>query len=421
MAFRNSEPIVITGMGLVTSNGFGREAAWEATRNSTSGIRACSQEQGMPESLDLAAPVEIPLEFPGQLKTIRLSRFAAEEAVFDANIDFACLDRTRFGCAVSGHFGDIQFWRDQLNEAPAPADFPCEQFLPNSACWNIATRYGLLGPRFSHSTACASGLVGLITAARAIRDGQCDLALAGSGEAIDPLFAAGFSRMRVLAKGVDPAAGCLPFDARRKGFVMGEGAGMFVIERLSHALARGAKIYAELVCGTMLADAHHVTSLDVDSVALERLIQNALRKSELSPADVAYVNAHGTGTHQNDLMESRGIRRAFGPAADDVIVSSLKSMLGHLVNASGSVELALTVLGMRDGFAPPTANLHDPDPACDLDFIPLRGRTSRYQHAIKLSLAFGGHLVAAVVRRWNNADSGYAYPDGTYTDVARAA
>lgn len=191
---------------------------------------------------------------------------------------------------------------------------------------------------------------------------------------------------------------------------MGEGAGMFVIERLSHALARGAMIYAEIVRGKMLADAHHVTSLDVKSEALVRLIQETLRASKLEASDVGYVNAHGTGTEQNDLLESRGIRQAFGKSADDVCVSSLKSMLGHLVNASGSVELALTVLGMRDGVAPPTMNLKSVDPECDLDFVPLAGRVNRYQHAMKLSLAFGGHLVAAVLRRWNDSATGYEYP-----------
>ena len=217
--------------------------------------------------------------------------------------------------------------------------------------------------------------------------------------------------MRVLAKGDDPLAGCLPFDERRKGFVMGEGAGMFVIERLSHALARNAVIYAELAAGKFMADAHHVTSLDIDSAALERLIRDTLRKADLTPSDVEYINAHGTGTVQNDLLEARGIRQAFGPQADSVCVSSLKAMLGHLVNASGTVELALTILGMRDGFAPPTVNLDQPDPACDLDFIPRVGRANRFQHAMKLSLAFGGHLVAAVVRRWNGLGSSFGYPD----------
>ena len=213
--------------------------------------------------------------------------------------------------------------------------------------------------------------------------------------------------MRVLA---ESDSGCRPFDMNRKGFVMGEGAAMFVLERLSHAEARGAKIYAEVLGGKMLADAHHVTGLDLESRALTRLIGETMRRAELSPNDIGYINAHGTGTQQNDLMETRGIRKAFGAHADDLYVSALKSMLGHLVNASGSVELALTTLALRDGFVPPTQNLTDPDPECDLNCVPLIGQAKRVQVALKLALAFGGHLVAVAIRRWNNTHSGFQYP-----------
>jgi 3-oxoacyl-(acyl-carrier-protein) synthase len=252
--------------------------------------------------------------------------------------------------------------------------------------------------------------VDIMSAVRSIRDGQADIALAGSGEAIDPLFAAGFKKMRVLAESDDPNLACRPFDRNRKGFVMGEGAAMFIIERLSHAVARNAKIYAEIVSGRMLADAHHVTGLDVESESLERLITDTLRAGAIDRREINYVNAHGTGTQQNDVMESRGIRNALGSHADSICVSSLKSMLGHLVNASGSVELALTTLALRDGFVPPTLNLTEQDPECDLDCVAGVGRENRIQGALKLSLAFGGHLVAVALRRWNHVQSGFAYP-----------
>ena len=417
---RSPARVVITGIGLVCANGFGREAVWKATRDGVSGIRRVEEYEDVPPPLKLAACVDIEPEFLHQLKVIRLARLAADEALFDSRVDWESIDRERFACAVSGHMGDV-YWGH-----PGPKStnqfqhhtFNSEQWLPNSACWDLATRYGLLGPRFSHSTACASGLIDVVHAARAIQEGSCDMALAGSSEVIDPLCAAGFSKMRVLADGSDPAISCMPFDARRKGFVMGEGAGMFVIERLDHALGRGAKVYAELLAGKMLADAHHVTSLSDSTEGIVRLIDDVLRKADLSKRDIGYINAHGTGTEQNDLLESTGIRQAFGIHADDLCVSSLKSILGHLVNASGTVELALTVLGMRDGFAPPTLSLEKQDPACDLDFVPLVVRSNRFQCAIKISLAFGGHLVAAAVRRWNNADSGFAYPEAP---VRRAA
>jgi len=412
MSSTSFEPVVVTGIGLVTANGYGREGVWQAIRRGETGIRAITEaDDDLPQFMDFAAPVDIKLEFPGQLKSLRLARHAAEEAVFDANLDFESMDLNRFGCAISGQMADLDFWYDKVTNEENPRPFNFGQWLPNGPCWNIANRYGLNGPRYTHSTACASGLIDALSAVRAIQDGQCDIALTGSAECIHPFVAAGFKNMRVLAAGDDPSESCLPFDLRRRGFVMGEGAGMLVVERLSHAVARGAKIYAELVTGKMLADAHHVTSLNANSDTIVRLIGDTLQHGDVSPADVAYVNAHGTGTEQNDVLESKGIRQAFGSSADDICVSSVKSMIGHLVNASGTVELAITIMAMRDGFAPPTLNLQEPDPRCDLDFLPMIGRKNRFQHALKLSLAFGGHLVSALVRRWNDADTGFAYPD----------
>jgi len=191
---------------------------------------------------------------------------------------------------------------------------------------------------------------------------------------------------------------------------MGEGAAMFVIERLSHALDRGARIYAELAGGKMLAEAHHVTGLDAESEVLAHLISITLRDARLAPDEVGYINAHGTGTQQNDLVETRGIRRALGRAADHVWVSGTKPMLGHLVNAAGSVELAITALALRDGFAPPTLNLTEPDPECDLDCIPLVGRRRALDTALKLSVAFGGHIAAIALRRWADRESEFDYP-----------
>ncbi len=406
------DPVVITGIGMVSSVGANRESTWRSIRAGRTGIRRIGPNDVVPEYLKIAAVVDNQPTLPHQLKVIHLAQIAAEEAIQDSKLELDAIDGNRFGCAVSGHMGDWR-WLRQLHGFAAP-DQPgdvsnWEQWLPNSGCWNIATHYGLYGPRISHSTACASGLIDIMSAMRSIQDNQCDVALAGSAEAIDPLFAAGFRNMRVLAETDDPATGCRPFDRQRQGFVMGEGAAMLVLERLSHAVARGATIYAELLGGKMLSDAHHMTGLDMESEALTRLIGDTLRRSDLSPSDIGYVNAHATGTQQNDLMETRGIRRAFGRHADELYVSGLKSMLGHLVNASGSVELALTTLALRDGFVPPTMNLTDPDPDCDLNCVPLVGQQQRVQIAMKLALAFGGHLVAVALRRWNDARTGFAY------------
>lgn len=408
-----SQTVVITGIGLIASVGADRESVWRAVQRGTSGVGMLRGLRGIPDGMLLGAPVDLVPQEPGQLKVTALALRAAEEALADSGIGWRSVDYTRFGCAISGHMGDTGGLEEKCGFPPRGAGAVpwYHQWLPNSACHYVARRFGLLGPRICHSTACASGLIEVLAGMRAIQDGQCDVILAGSAEAIHPLFAAGFHAMRVLAWHEDPAQACRPFDSRRNGFVMGEGAAMFILERLDHALARKARIYAQILAGKMLAEAHHVTDLDVESEALCRLITGVLKGARLAASELDYINAHGTGTQQNDPMEVRGIRRALGRAADHVCVSSSKSMLGHLVNAAGSVELAITALALRDGFVPPTANLTDPDPRCDLDCIPLVGREVRCQHALKLSVAFGGHLAAVILRRWNDAATGFAYPE----------
>jgi 3-oxoacyl-(acyl-carrier-protein) synthase len=409
-----NDSVVITGIGVIASIGRGREAVWQAIQRGECGVGRLAGVPGIPDGMLLGATVEIDGEFPGQLKNIPLCRQTAAEALADARLHLAAVDRDRFGCSIGAHMGDADYVVERLRLEQThipPGKQPWwQQWFPNTACAMVARDYGLRGPRLSNSTACASGTIAILKALRAIRDGQCDIALAGSSEAIHPLFAAGFYNMGVLAEHDEPAQACRPFDSARNGFVMGEGAAMFVLERLSHARARGAAIYAELLGGRILNDARHVTSLDANSDALTELIRGTLRTTNLAPRDIAYINAHGTGTQQNDLLESRGIRAAFGRAADSVCVSATKSMLGHLVNASGSVELAITAMALRDGFAPPTLNLTQPDPECDIDCIPLVGRVRPLEHALKLSIAFGGHLAAVVLRRWTAADARQARP-----------
>lgn len=409
----HEDRVVITGIGLVTSVGQSREAVWRAIQAGKSGVRRLTGIAGLPDGMLLGATVDIEGEFPGQMKNVPLCRQTAAEALADSRLHLAGVDRDRFGCSIGAHMGDTQSIVERLDMhhmIPAGKRPWAEQWMPNASCEQVSRDYGLCGPRLSNSTACASGTIAILKAIRSIRDGQCDLALAGSSEAIHPLFAAGFNNMRVLADHEDPTQACRPFDVNRRGFVMGEGAAMFVLERLSHAQQRGAAIYAEALGGRMLSDAHHVTSLSDDSSALEELIRGTLRSSGVAPHDVQYINAHGTGTLQNDVLEARGIRRSFGRAADSVCVSANKAMLGHLVNASGSVELAITALALRDGFAPPTMNLTDQDPECDIDCIPLVGRERPLEHAMKLSIAFGGHLAAIVLRRWSGAEARGALP-----------
>lgn len=399
--------VVITGIGLYTSIGRSRETAWQAVQRGESGVRRLTGVRGIPDDLLLGAPVDIEYDVPGQLKNVPLCRATAAEALADAGINFDNVDRERFGCSIGAHMGDSNYVAERLGlDRPLESSTPWwTQLLPNTACGAVANEFDLRGPQLANSTACASGTIAVLKAMRAIQDGQCDVALAGSSEAIHPLFAAGFYNMGVLADHAEPKLACRPFDSNRRGFVMGEGAAMLVLETVEHARERRAHIYAECLGGQILTDARHITSLASDSDGLGELIRSTLRRSRLVPRDVAYINAHGTGTMQNDVLETRGIRAAFGQAANSVCVSSSKSMLGHLVNASGSVELAITALALRDGFAPATLNLTHPDPECDLDCIPFVGREQPLEHALKLSIAFGGHLVAMALRRWSGREA----------------
>jgi 3-oxoacyl-(acyl-carrier-protein) synthase len=363
--------------------------------------------QGIPDNELHAASVDLPEMEPGMLKVVPLCLRAAEEAIADARLHWPHIDSNRVGCAVAAHMGDSRWLQHLLGIREFTADdYPWTgQWLPNSACAHVARRFGLMGPRVAHSTACATSLIAVVVASRLLQDDQCDAILAGGGEGIDPLFAAGFRQMRVLAEARESPAACRPFDRNRNGFVMGEGAGMLVLEKRSHALARGANIYAEILGSHILCEAHHVTGLDVDSSTLSRLLRETLRKSDLKPADIGYINAHATGTTQNDLVEMRAIRDVFGERRETLTVSGTKSMLGHMINAAGAVELSITLLGLRDGIAPPTINLTDVDPECTFDCVPRTAKPHQFDHAMKISVVFVSLLKEVALRRWNVAQS----------------
>ena len=395
--------MVVTGIGLVTAVGNDRESTWQAVRAGQSGVRRMTGVPGLPDGTLLGATVGEPALDDAEMRNLPLASRAAQEAIDDSQISMFAIQPARMGCSISAIIGDTPRYNAVRTGNPTVNSSPgwAENWLPNSICSEIANEFRLHGPRLSNSTACSTGAIATLQAVRAIQDNQCDMALAGAVQTIHPLFAAGFKNMRVLAEHDDPQQACRPFDANRNGFVMGEGAAMLVLESLSHARLRRAPIYAEIVAGRLYSEAHHVTDLNMQSGSLSRLISDTLRRAKLSPQDIAYINAHGTGTLQNDVMESRSVRESFGRAADSVCMSSTKSVLGHLVNAAGSVELAISILALRDGFAPPTVNLTEPDPECDIDCIPFEGRKQEFEHALKLSIAFGGHLAAIALRRWS--------------------
>lgn len=398
------DPVVITGIGLATSVGASRERVWQAIQTGQSGIRRTRPDDGFGNLQLPCGMVDWIDPYPYRLKSVALSELVAREALVDAGIDWSLVDAHRFASSISTQFGDIGYLyldpaeRDQY---PPQSNLPqwWNEFLPCSASSIIADKFGLLGPRLCHATACASGLVSTIAAARMIEDGAADYALCGAADMVHELMLASFYRMGVLANPADAQLACCPFDVNRSGFVMGEGAAMMVLEKRSQAIQRGAAIYAELAGSSTLCLAAHVTGLDNAADSLASMIRQIVSKAGWDYRGPDYINAHGTGTSQNDLSELQGIRQGLGPLADHVLVSSNKAVLGHLINAAGSVELAITALALRDGFAPPTMNLKNQETQGRIDCLAEFGVQTELNRALKLSLAFGGHVVGIALQR----------------------
>ncbi|TWT47596.1 beta-ketoacyl-[acyl-carrier-protein] synthase family protein [Botrimarina hoheduenensis] len=419
LSFQTDQRVVVTGIGLVTSVGADRETSWAALQRGESGARRLPPHPDLPAGT-LAATVEnLPLDFPGQTKHLPMLRSAAREALSDAGLEEplqrreAGLEPHRIGCLISTHMGDLRHTALRLglsDRLPAPEWPWWTQWSPNSAATYLTHEFEIHGICQTLAAACASSLLAINQAARELREGRCDAILAGGSEAVEPLMAAGFTRMGVLATADTPAQACRPFHRDRNGFVMGEGAAILMLERMDHAVRRGADIYAEILGGAAMTDTHHITSLTTEGSALPHLLRHTLRKSGLAPSDVQLVSAHGTGTQQNDVLETLALRKALGADADKASVTATKSALGHLVNAAGGAELAIALLALRDGFAPPTLNLDNPDPQCDLDCTPQIGCQRPLEHALKTSIAFGGHLVATAVRRWSGRHARAAQP-----------
>lgn len=399
----SSRRVLLTGIGAVSPLGRDRETSW---RQLVEGQRATRRLALAPQwdsqTAWIGAPYPDDLVFsPAIDPVISLALIAAREAILDAGIDFSQLDRTRVGCTVSSSKGGILSVVDlcRPNGAPVEADRLWRQFQPESISTAVVQAFGLQGPAITQIAACATGLASVVRGVEWIRAGLCDVVIAGSSDAsLTPAVLASFRRMRVLAGNEeDPASACKPFDRRRRGFVVGEGSGIVVLESAAHAASRGRRGYAEWLGSGMTADASGMTDVDPGADSLHRAIQLALAESHLSPRQIDYINLHGTGTIANDLCETRAIRQVFGPSADQVATSSLKGAVGHLLGAASSVELVMTLLAMRDGTVPPTANLEVPDPACDLDYTPQTAQRRPIRHAMKLSLGFGGHVFVGVL------------------------
>ncbi len=401
----DDQRVVITGIGLVTALGSGRTATWGAIRAGRSGagwLDRAGLEPGY-------AGFPVARTGGGDDPALSLLDRAADEAWADSGLELGELDRDRVAVLAGlskGGVASLSGGLDLIRGGSGSGDGPAvaeawARSWPSSGAGRLAARFGTRGPCSAPVAACASGPVAVLQAVDLIRRGACDVALAGGADAsLEPILLAAFRRMKVLARVEgDPAAAVRPWDRGRSGFLVGEGGAVLVLERLGRARGRGATPHAEVAGGSLGSDAFHETALDPDPTGLARVIRRALAEARVDPGGLDAVNVHGTATLANDPLECRALRLALGPDADRLACSANKGQIGHLLGASGSVELAIAALSVRDGFAPPTLNLDDPDPACDLDGTPHAGRALPIRALLKLSLGFGGHLAAVVLRR----------------------
>jgi len=395
--------VVVTGLGIVCPVGNDMQSAWQQLLAGVSGITRITRFDASAYRCQIA----------GEVKDFDVSRYVAAkeirrmdtfihygvaasvQAIADSGIRITDDNRDRIGCIVGSGIGGLPLIEENHAEAVNRGPRRISPFLIpgaiiNMISGNVSIMYGIRGPNFAVVSACTTGLHSIGESARIIERGEADAMLAGGSEStICPLGIGGFASMQALSvRNDDPAAASRPFDRGRDGFVLGEGAGVVVLEEYEHARRRDARIYCELVGFAMSADAYHMTAPDVDGP--RRCMQAALRDARIDPAQVSYLNAHGTSTPLGDVNETNAIKGAFGDAARGLVVNSTKSMTGHLLGGAGGVESVFTVLAVYHQVSPPTINLTDPDPECDLDYCANTARNLKINYALKNSFGFGG-------------------------------
>ncbi len=406
--------VVITGVGAVTALGRDARSMFAALLEGRSGIGPIRGFDPKDHVTKFAAEVRDfdPTTVLEAHEARKLDPFvlfamaAAKEAVGDSGIDLAKEDRTRVGTVVGvgiGGLHDIEAQHSVLLErGPRRVNpFFIPKIMMNAAAGQISIQYGIQGPNYATASACASSAHAVGLAMKAIRWDEADVMFAGGSEAtVTPLGIAGFNALKALSTRNDaPERASRPFDRDRDGFVMGEGGGCLILEEYEHARRRGARIYAEVKGFGMTADAHHITAPAPEGEGARRSMLIALRDGGVAGEDVQYVNAHGTSTPINDPLETAALKGAFGAHARRLAISSSKSMIGHLLGGSGAVEAVITALSVHQGVVHPTANLENPDPACDLDYIPGAARKMDVRNAVSNSLGFGGHNASVLIGR----------------------
>lgn len=411
--------VVITGMGVVSPVGNDLDTFWTNLVAGKSGVGALSSPELAGYDCQIAGEVRDfdPAPFFSNPKDARradrfaqLAMAASVMAMKDSGIDLDATDRNRFGCMVGSGIGGLETLEQQhinlLQKSPSRVSpFTIPMMIANISSGMVSMEFDLRGPNMCIVTACATSNHNMGEAWRMIKFGDADVFLAGGSEStICPMGLAGFGNMKALSmRNEEPERASRPFDVDRDGFVMGEGAGVAVIEELEHARKRGAKIYAELTGYGISADAYHLTSPHPDGDGARRCMEMAIKHAAIEPDQVDYVNAHGTSTGLGDVCETKAIKAVFGEhAKNGLMVSSTKSMTGHLLGAAGGVELAACVKAITDGVIPPTINLENPDPECDLDYVPNTAREAKIDVALTNSFGFGGHNASLLVERFKD-------------------
>jgi len=411
---RGERRVVVTGIGCVTPIGTGAAGLWDGLRARRSAVRAITRFDPTPFRSRIAAEVPDfrPQDFLEARRVRRLDRFsqlavvAAQLALEDAALSLGAVDRDRAGAMMGSALGGVAYAEAQAAVYAAEGlrgldpSLALSVFGGASSC-NIAIEFGLTGPNSTNAMSCASGTIAVGDGFHVIQGGGADVMLAGGAEApLAPLCFGAFALIRAMStRNEEPAAASRPFDAGRDGFVMGEGAAVLVLEELGHAQARGAPILAEILGAAVTNDAFHMTAPRPDGSQAARCITLALADAHIAPHDVGYVNAHGSSTPLNDKTETLAIRKAFGDHAARLVVSGTKGYYGHPLGASGAIEAAVTALALREGWLPPTLNLSERDPECDLDYLAGAGREQRAEIAVSNSFGFGGVNSTLVMRR----------------------
>lgn len=406
--------VVITGMGAITPIGNDVETFWENAKNGVCGIDFIKGFDTENFKVKVAGEVKNfeASDYVEKKETKRMDRFcifamaAAKEAVTNSGLNLEVVDSERFGVIVGtgiGGIGTIEREHTKLMEKGPHRVSPMliPMIIGNMAAGNIAIKYGAKGICTAVVTACATGTNAIGDAFRAIQGNLADVMICGGAEgAITPLAVAGFTSLTALSNSNDPLRASIPFDAERSGFVMGEGAGILIVESLDHAIERGAKIIAEVVGYGSTCDAYHMTSPAPNGEGGARAMKLAIKEAGINPEDICYINAHGTGTPYNDKFETAAIKTVFGENAYKIPISSTKSMTGHLLGASGAIEAIICAKSLTEGFITPTIGYSVKDVECDLDYVPNIGRESDLQYTLSNSLGFGGHNATIVLKKW---------------------